>query len=135
MDRLTGEIHFHPRTVFGNNYGDQDMTLSYLAHSNFPPYSSVGLSISAFAVHLLVFEPKILEGLYANPRSAKISWIINFRDLKYTLTSCLPSAFVHKSYSDISFLLQSQISVSSSRIVSARMSSITKSRLLIIDKR
>ena len=37
------------------------MTLSYLAHSNLPPNRSVGWSISAFAVQLLVFEPKILE--------------------------------------------------------------------------
>ncbi len=59
----------------------------------------------------------------------------SFRVLEYALTSCLPSAFVHKSYCDILHLLQSEISVSSSRIVSAQMSSITKLRLLIIEMR
>jgi hypothetical protein len=48
-----------------NNYGDQDMTGSYLAHSNLPPNRSLAGSNtrSPFTsrCRLTVFEPKILE--------------------------------------------------------------------------
>ncbi len=49
-----------------------------------------------------------------------------FRDLKYALTFCMPSPFVHKSFNDNLLLLQSKKSIASLIIVSAWISSFTK---------
>ena len=52
------------------------MTLSYLAHRNLPPNRSVGWSISAFAVQLLVFELKILEIFESEIRQNILDYLI-----------------------------------------------------------
>ncbi len=56
LQRLKGEIHFYPRLVLEKNYCDQDMTGSYLAHSNLPPNRSMSRSKYAFAAHLSIIE-------------------------------------------------------------------------------
>lgn len=52
------------------------MTISYLAHSNLPPNRSVGWAISAFAVHLFIFEPKILEIFESEIRQNTLDYLL-----------------------------------------------------------
>ena len=61
IQRLTGEVCSHPRSILENNNGDQNMTTSYPAHSNLPPNCSVSRPEYAFAIHFSIFKPKILE--------------------------------------------------------------------------
>ena len=95
-------IHFYPRPVLKNNKGDQNMTRAYQQHRNIPPNCSVGRSIQT---RIRRSPPgtqtkDTVDFWIRHPRwSAKKSTIC-FKDLKNTLTSYYPSAFVHKSYSD-----------------------------------
>ncbi len=60
----------------GNKYGYQDMTGSYLAHSNLPPNHSVSRFRYAFTIHLTVFEPKILEIFESEIRQNTLDFLL-----------------------------------------------------------
>ncbi len=53
------------------------MTGSFLEHSNLPPNCSVGRSKQAFAVHLPLFKPKILEIFESDIRQNTLNYLLN----------------------------------------------------------